>query len=343
MGARDLGLFVVIAVAGLAATASAPTALAEDFYAGKTLKIVVGSAAGGGYDGAARLASRHMAEFLPGNPRIVVQNMPGASGVKATNYLYSIAEKDGTVIAVFNSAMPYYEALGQLGIQFKSRELSWIGAMTQVANVVVVWHTTGIKTLDEVKSREVIMGALTDGGTMGGYPMLLNYALHTKFKVVPGYNSGTEVNLAMERGEVQGRGSNPWSSWKSTHMDWITQKKIVPLVQIGLKKDPDLPDVPLLTDLARNEEQSELFAFVSAPTGMERPFAAPPAIPKVRLAELRGAFDRMLKSEAFLEDARKTNTDIDPLSGPELEKVVAVLMSTPANVLEQVRAATGEK
>jgi len=339
MGTRALGCAVAMAVLGLFAAA----ALADDFYTGKTLKIVVGSAAGGGYDGAARIASRHMAAFLPGNPRIVVQNMPGASGVKATNYLYSIAEKDGTVTAVFNSAMPYYEALGQLGIQFKSRELSWIGAMTQVANVVVVWHTTGIQTLDEVKSREIVMGALTDGGTMGGYPMLLNYALKTKFKVVPGYNSGTEVNLAMERGEVQGRGSNPWSSWKSTHMDWIQEKKIVPLVQIGLKKDTDLPDVPLLVDLAQNEEQRELFAFVSAPTGMERPFAAPPGIPKERLAELRSAFDRMVKSEAFLEDARKTNTDIDPLSGPELEKVVGTLMSTPANVLQQVRVATGEK
>ncbi|MGE5537786.1 MAG: Bug family tripartite tricarboxylate transporter substrate binding protein [Gemmatimonas sp.] len=333
----------LLGAAVIAATVCAGSALAEDFYAGKTLKIVVGSAAGGGYDGAARLASRHMAGFLPGNPRIVVQNMPGASGVKATNYLYTIAEKDGTTIAVFNSAMPYYEALGQLGIQFKSRELSWIGAMTQVANVVVVWHTTGVKTLDEVKSREIIMGALTDGGTMGGYPLLLNYALGTKFKVVPGYHSGTEVNLAMERGEVQGRGSNPWTSWKSTHMDWIQQKKIVPLVQIGLKKDADLPDVPLLVDLAQNEDQRKLFEFVSAPTGMERPFAAPPGIPKERLAELRSAFDRMVKSEAFLEDARKTNTDIDPLSGPELEQVVARLMATPPNVLEQVRVATGEK
>ena len=238
---------------------------AADEPAAKTLRIIVGTSPGGGYEAYARLVARHLPDHLAGRPTAIVTNMPGASGITTANYLYTVAPKDGSVIATFNRSIPFNQALGQPGIRFSTEAFSWIGSLSQTAEVFAVWHTAGIATIEDAKKREILIGAQSSVGTNSVYPLLLNAALGTRFKVVTGYAGGLEVDHAMEVGEVQGRGANPWTSWKLDHADWIRDHKIVPLVQIGLKKETELPDVPLLTELAQNEAQHALFTFVSAP------------------------------------------------------------------------------
>src|SRR5712671_1948995 len=194
---------LICAAALLCATIVAGNhAAADEYYKGKTIRIIAGSEAGGMYDAFARIVSRHLGEHLPGRPTIVVADMPGASGVRATNYLHEVAPKDGTVLATFNKSMPFYQAMGEGGVRFKAQELSWIGALSQLNDVLSVWHTTGVTTIEQAKQREIIMGALSYIGTNWTYPVLLNALIGTKFKVVTGYPSGIAVDHAMEKGEV---------------------------------------------------------------------------------------------------------------------------------------------
>ena len=319
-------------------------AMAQDsFYAGREVRLIVGTGAGGGYDTYARLVARFLGDHIAGNPTFVVSTMPGASGVKAVNYLYSAAPKDGSLIATFNNAMPVYQAVKQPGIQFKCEDLSWIGSMSQLVSVVAVWHTAGVKTIEDAKKKEVIIGATGATGTMAGYPALINNTLGTKFKIVTGYEGGNQLNLAMERGEVQGRGTLSWSSVQSIKPDWITEKKIFPLVQIGPRKEDDLPNVPLLTDLAQNDEQRQMFQLVVLPSAMERPYAAPPGIPAARLNLLRRGFDAMVKAPDFLALVKKQDIDLAPSTGEEVQKIVDQIVNTPPDIVEKTRVAMAVK
>lgn len=327
---------LAILLAGLGGTAAA-----EGFYENKTIRLIVASSAGGGYDTNARLVAPHMKRFIPGDPNIIVVNMPGASGVKAVNHLYAVAPKDGSTFAAFNSAMPFLETIGASGVRFKSTELSWIGSLSQTVQTVVVWHTAGVRTLEDAKSKEVIMGGLGKAGTMVLFPKLLNSVFGTKFRVVIGYKGGRSVNMAMERGEVQGRGAGAWYTWKNRNPDWVRDGKIVPLVQIGPRKDPDLPNVPLLNDLAQNEEQLQMFKLLAGNTQIERPFAGPPQIPADRLATLRRAFDRTVQDPSFQAEAKKIGTELDPNTGEDVEKIVQEIANTPPAAIAKVKAAVG--
>jgi tripartite-type tricarboxylate transporter receptor subunit TctC len=318
----------------------ANSAGAEDYFRGKTIRIVVGTPTGGGYDTYARLIARHIGDAIPGKPAVIVSNMPGASGTKAAYYLYAIAPKDGTVIATFNKSMPLYQALGQVGVAFKTEQMAWIGSVSQTADVLAVWHTTGVKSIADAKRREVIMGADSGGGTMSAYPALLNAMLGTRFKIVLGYAGGNAVDHAMEQGEVEGRGSNPWSSWKATRPGWVKAGWVVPLVQIGLRKEPDLQDVPLLTDLAETDEERVMFRFVSAPASIERPFAGPPGMARGPLEILRRGFERVVRDPAFLAEAARQNLDVDPRSGEQVAKTVADIVGTPAAIVQKVKDIT---
>jgi tripartite-type tricarboxylate transporter receptor subunit TctC len=316
---------------------------AANFFAGKQIRIIVGTGAGGGYDTYARLTARHLGQFIPGNPTFVVENMPGASGIKAVNFLYSAAPKDGTVLATFNNAIPLYQATGQQGISFKSEELSWIGSLTQTATVIAVMQSAGVKTVEDVKKKEVILGATGGAGSKVTYPMMINNLLGTKFKIVAGYASSKPVMLAMERDEVQGDGGNPWSSWQLAKPDWIKEGKLVPLVQIGLKKEKDIPNVPLITELATSDEQRAMFAFISQPVAIQQPFAGPPGMPADRLAMFRQAFERMTKDPAFLAEVQKAKLDLDPLPGAEVERIARAVVNTPASIIQKVQAAMTPK
>lgn len=330
---------LVAAVAGFSSSATAQ----DSFYAGREVRLIVGTGAGGGYDTYARLVARYLGNHIPGNPTFVVSSMPGASGVKAVNYLYSAAPKDGSVIATFNNSMPVYQAIGQPGIQFKSEELSWLASMSQLVSVVAVWHTAGVNTIEDAKKKEIVMGATGAAGTMAGYPALLNNTLGTKFKIVTGYEGGNQLNLAMERGEVQGRGTLSWSSVQSLKPDWFAEKKVIPLVQFGPKKEPDLPHVPLLTDLAQDDVQRQMFQFVILPSAMERPFAGPPGIPAARVELLRRGFEAMAKNPELIEAAKKQDVDLVPLPGEEVQKIVATIVNTPPDIIERTKVAMAVK
>jgi len=330
-------LFAAVLAATIGANTARPAA-ADDYFKGKTIRIIAGSEAGGMYDTFGRLVSRHLADHLPGKPTIVVADMPGASGVRATNYLHEVAPKDGTVLATFNKSMPFYQAMGEGGIRFKAQEFSWIGALSQTNDTVAVWHTTGVKTIEDAKRREIIMGALSYIGTNWTYPVLLNALIGTKFKIVTGYPSGIAVDHAMEKGEVEGRGSNQWAAWKAIHPDWVREKKIVPLVQVGLGKEVELPDVPLLSELAQGEEQRRMLQFVSEAAAIDGPLAGPPGIPVEAFAVLRTAFNTMTKEAAFRAEAEKLSIDLGPLPGEAVEKIVASIMSTPPATVEKVKS-----
>jgi len=313
---------------------------ADGYYTGRSIRIIVGSGPGGSYDLYARLVARHLGRHILGSPTVTVSNMPGASGVEAANYLFNLAAKDGTVLGTFNKSMPFYELVGQSGIRFKSKEFTWIGCLSQTEDVVAVWHTTGVRSVEEARKRPIIMGALSKIGTMWTYPALLNAELGTQFTIVTGYASGTSVNHAMELGEIEGRGSNPWTSWKATQPEWVRDKKIVPILQIGLHKDPDLPHVPLLVDLASNEEQRLLFRLVSNSAAIDHPIVAPPRLaPDVRQI-LNEAFALMVRNADFLGDAKERALDLDPLSGEDLASVIRQIIDTPSEIVSQIQKLT---
>lgn len=338
-----LGAVLLAAIGLVQSTTLAPAQDPGSFFSGRQIKILVGTGAGRGYDAYARLTARHLGRHIAGNPTFVVESMPGASGIRAINHLYAAAPSDGTVIATFNSAMPFYQAVGQPGIRFKSEQLSWIGSLSQAPAVVVVWHAAGVRTIDDARRIDVIVGATGAAGTKAAYPALMNNTLGTRFKIVTGYEGGNAVTLAIERGEVQADGSSRWSSWHATRPEWVRDLKIIPLVQIGLRKDATLPDVPLLTDYAQGEEQRRMFELVGAPNALGQPFAGPPRLPPDRLAMLRRGFDRMARDPAFRAEAAAMKLDLDPLGGEEAEAVARLIVGTPSEIVQKVQAATAVK
>ena len=327
-------LFVTVAsTVFLAAPAFAQTP--ADFYKGKTVDMVIGFSVGGGYDVYARTVARFMGEQIPGKPRIVPKNMTGAGSRVAANFVYNVAPKDGTVLATADQSMPLEQAVGDAGITFDTRKFTWIGTPIFENNTLVTWHMSPVKTVEDAKRLEVAVGA-TGFNTSAQYPQVMNSLLGTKFKIIMGYPGGNEINLAMENGEVAGRGSNNWTSWKSTKPDWIRDKKINILVQIGLTKAADLPDVPLLMDLAKNEDDRLALKLVSAPPMVGRPVFSTPNVPDDRTKALRDAFDATMKDPAFLEEAKKTGLDINPIGGVELQKIVADIIDTPKPVRDRL-------
>jgi tripartite-type tricarboxylate transporter receptor subunit TctC len=344
---RSLKRLAACAASLLLALSAAAPAVAQDavesFYRGKQIRFYIGYAPGGGYDTYARLVGRFMGKHIPGHPEIVPQNMPGGGTRAAAGYVYNVAPKDGTALGIADQSLPLQQAVGDKSLQFDLTKFNYIGNPAADINTVAVWHTTGVKSIDDAKTKEVTIGA-TGPNTSAQIPMTINAVLGTKFKVVRGYPGGNDINLAMERGEVGGRGSSPWSTWKSTRPDWIKDKLITVIAQIGLTKTPELPGVPLLMDLATNEEDRAVLRLISAPATVGRPIFAPPGVPEERVKALRRAFDATMKDPEFVESARQASIDLDPVSGEELQKIVADIVNTPkpaaerlAKIFEQVQ------
>ena len=262
--------------------------------------------------------------------------MPGAGSRAAATWVYNVAPRDGTVLAAVDQSLSLQQAAGDKRINFDITKFIYIGNPASENNTTSTWHASGIKTIDDAKRREVTMGA-TGGSTSSQYPKAMNALLGTKFRIILGYPGGNDINLAMERGEVDGRGSNSWQSWKSTRAHWIAEKKINILVQIGLKKAADLPDVPLLMDLAANGEDRTLLRLLSASTYIGRPIFTTPETPPERVEALRKAFDAMVSDPAFLEQAKKEHFDIDAVSGDALQKLVSEVVSMPAAQGERLK------
>ena len=340
-GTRGLALAGLAALLSLAALQPAYSQQAvEDFYRGKQLDMVIGYSPGGTYDLYARLVARFLGNYIPGKPVIVPRNMPGAGSRVATKWVYAIAPKDGTVLATSDQSLSVEQAMGDKQLDVDTTKLVYIGNPNADNNTTVTWYTSGIKTIDDAKKKQVVMGA-TGGSTSSQYPKAMNALIGTKFKIIIGYPGGNEINLAMEKGEVDGRGSNAWGSWKATRPDWLRDKKINILVQIGLSKAPDLPDVPLLIDLARNDEDRALLKLLSASSTIGRPVFTTPGAPAERVQALRDAFDRMVKDPAFLAETEKEHFDINPVSGAEMQKIVADIVATPKPIADRLLSIIG--
>jgi tripartite-type tricarboxylate transporter receptor subunit TctC len=340
---KRANLVFVAPLAGLLVSVAAP-ALAqksvEEFYRGKKIDMIIGYSAGGTYDLYARLVARHLSNYLPGNPLIVPRNMPGGGSRSAVTWVYTGAPRDGTVLATADQSLAVEQAMGDKQLRLDTRELIYIGNPSADNNTTATWHTSPVKTIEDAKRIEAPMGA-TGGSTSSQYPKAMNALLGTKFRVIVGYPGGNDISLAMERGEVAGRGSNAWGAWKATRADWIREKKINILVQIGLRKAHDLPDVPLLIDLAKNDEDRAVLKLLSASTTIGRPIFTTPGVPEERVKALRDAFDRMVADPAFLEQAKKENLEIEPVSGDDLQKIVADIVATPKPIADRLQEIIG--
>jgi tripartite-type tricarboxylate transporter receptor subunit TctC len=333
------GIKALIGISVMAVSAHAdPVA---DFYHGKTLNLIIGTSSGNDYDTRGRLLARHLGHHLPGEPTIIPQNMPGVGGVKAANYLATIAPHDGTTLHMIMSNMMSSEAIGAQGVQFDTRKFFWVGTTSSTPNVTVSWYKSGVTSIEQLKTQQLIVGA--PNGTAGVlYVTAMNGLVGTKFKLVTGYPGGNEVNLAMERGEIDGRASNSWASWKSTHPDWVKDKKIVVLVQVGLKRAPDLADVPLLNELAKNDMDRAVLTFLSADTAIARSLVTTPDTPPERVAALRRAFDATMRDPEFLAEADKALLDIDPMTGEEAQKIADSIVNTPPDVVARAKLLLGD-
>ena len=309
-----------------------------DFYRGKTLTMLVATSPGGDYDLRARLVARHIGRHIPGEPTVIARNMPGAVGLQAANWLATQAPRDGTVLHAIMQNMSAHQALGGGKVEFDTRKFFWIGNTTDSPNVVNSWHTTGIRSIADVMERELVVGAPGTATSSVYYPKAMNALVGTKFRIVAGYPGGNDVNLAMERGEVGGRGSNSWASWKSTKPHWLAEKKIFMLVQIALRRHPELADVPLMTELAKNEDDRKVLAFLSADTGITRAFVTTPDTPRERVNALRRAFEATMKDPLFLAEAGKAGMDISAAGGEEAQKVANSIADTEPAVLARAKA-----
>jgi tripartite-type tricarboxylate transporter receptor subunit TctC len=326
----------LFATACLAAgTCAASAQSAADFYKGKTVQIVVGFGVGGGYDLYARALSRYLGKHLPGNPNVVVQNMEGAGSVRAANFVYAGSPQDGTVIAAVNQNMPMYQMLGGAGAKFEAAGMQWLGSMTNSNGLVYTWHSSGIKTLDDAKRQEVPMGAVGAASDSVIFPNLINEMVGTKFKPISGYAGSAQIHLAMERGEVMGRGGNSWASVQTANMSWIKENKINILVQVGFEKEPDLPQVPLLLDLVTDEDKKGVIRVVSLPTALGYGHWVAPGVPKDRMAALRTAYAAVMKDPEFLKETEKTGMVVRAQAGETLDGLVRQVTTAPRAVLDR--------
>ena len=321
----------------LAATQVAKADAISDFYHGKTMQMIIATSPGGDYDTRGRLLARHMNRLIPGEPTIIPQNMPGGVGIAAANHMAAAAPRDGTVLHMLMQNMPAHQAIGGQGVKFDTRKLIFVGNTTDTPNVINSWHTTGITKIEQVKTQELIVGAAGTATPAAYYPAALNAMAGTKFKIVAGYPGGNDVNLAMEKGEVGGRGSNSWASWKSLNPKWIAEGKVHILVQIGLQRAKDLPDVPLLFELATNEVDREVLRFISADTAISRSAVTTPDVPPERVKALRKAFMDTMKDAQFLGEANKMGLDISPLSGEESQAVADRIVAARPEVIERAK------
>jgi len=333
-------LTMLVAAMLIGAAASPAAADVADFYRGKRINFVIGYGTGGGYDIYARLFARFIGDHIPGNPTVVPQNMPGAGSRRAANWLYAVAPKDGTAIACLGQATPTDQALGQPGIQFDARKFNWIGNLVVVNNIMFVSAASGVATIDDARKKMLAIGASGASSPSVLYPLVSNNLLGTKFKVVPGYSSGSDINLAVERRELDGRGSDSWASMKSTHADWLRNHKVNILFQVGPRREPDLPDVPLWSELAGNESERQVLEILSGDVAVGRPILTAPDVPSDRVSALRKAFEETMADPQFIAAAKQANIYINPMGGEELQAVVNRIAGPSEAVHAMLRQAT---
>jgi tripartite-type tricarboxylate transporter receptor subunit TctC len=313
----------------------------EQFYTGKTMELIVGYPPGGSNDVYGRAVSRFLGKHLPGQPNIILRHMPGAGSIVAANHIYNVAPKDGTVLGLLAATNTIDEKLGATGVKFETAKFTWVGRVASSVNVTGMWHTSKIKNAKDALTIESTLGATGTGSTVYVYPNVLNRVVGTKFKMVMGYGGSSEAMLAMERGEVDGH-STSLEAYKSAHPEWITQKRVNFVVQYGLKRHPDLPDVPTCVELARNEEEAMILKTVVNATEIGKAILSTPNVPMERANALRAAFMSMVADNEFKGELDKMRVELTPMSGTELQSLVEEVGRIPDAVLEKIKAVYGK-
>jgi tripartite-type tricarboxylate transporter receptor subunit TctC len=318
----------VLALAALAAPAGAESV--EEFYKGRVVNLVVGQTPGGGYDLTARVVARYLGKHIPGDPTVVVQNMPGAGAIKAANYLYAIAPKNGSVISLFARYLVLEPLFSDQ--QWDSTQFVWLGSVSRDFSTCVTWYQSPVKTWQDALTTQFTTGGQSAGSEADTLSLALKNLLGAKIKLITGFPGSNEIVLAMERGEIDGMCGASYSSLKSRRADMLAQKRINILLQSALEKSSELPDVPLITDLTRDPEKIQILRLIVGTQGMARPFNAPPGIPEDRAAALRAAFDATMKDPDFVADATKMEIDVSPTSGAAMAALIKELYATPKDL-----------
>jgi tripartite-type tricarboxylate transporter receptor subunit TctC len=326
---RTVGLCVLLTLCS-----ALPGKADDSFYKGKTITFIIPTGTGGGYDTYSRVLARHIGRFLPGQPAVVAQNMPGAAGVRAANYLFNVAVKDGTVIGMVDQAVALDHTLQTPGLTADPVRFNWIGRLISNSAVLYAWHTARVQKIEDVFSHELIVS--TSGAASRLNWTVLNNLVGTKFKIITGYKGTTDSRLAMLRGEVEAL-SQPWAVLKVDGAQLLAEKKINLLLQTGIEKNSDLPELPRMIELAKNEDDRRLLALFSSPSTVGRSVVAPPGVPAERVAALRQAFTTAIHDPALLNEARQLKLELDPLDGAALQAENAKSGSVPAELVARAR------
>jgi len=343
---KSLVRLAAVAAAVSFAWAAKADAIA-DFYAGKQVFIEIGSTAGGGYDAYGRLVVRHLGDHIPGRPSVVAKNMPGAGSLKVANYIYNQAAKDGTEIGapqngvVFEKIFYTLSANGENAL-FDATKFTWLGSANESVYVTVSWHTSPVKTFQDMLTHELIVGATQASTDNYIQAVMLNKMFGAKLKLVTGYSGSSAVSLALERGEIGGVVGNDWSTVMATKPQWVTEKQVNLLLTVGLTSRPELNGVPSALDLAKTEEDRKVLELICAKYGMSRPFMAPPSLPPDRAKALRAAFEASLKDPKLLADAKKQRMEIHLVTGDEVEALVRKIFAAPPELAARARSVLKE-
>jgi tripartite-type tricarboxylate transporter receptor subunit TctC len=310
-----------------------------DFYRGRTVTLYVGYSVGGGYDNYARVLARHLGNHIPGNPSVLPQNMPGAGSLRALNYLYNAAPKDGSAIGTFGRGLAMEPLIGTSPTQFDARKLVWLGSGSDEISLCGTWHTSRVKTWSDMQTIPFTVGGEGSGSDPDIFAAMMKKVFGVKLRTVSGYPGSAELALAVERQEIDGRCGWSLSSLRQMRPDWLPSRQFNPIVQLNLEKSPELPDVPAITEFARTEAQHQILKLVLSRQSMARPFAAPPDVPADRAQALRAAFDRTVADRAFIDEARAAGLEVNPVSGLEIDRLIGELYQTPPDVVAQAKAA----
>jgi tripartite-type tricarboxylate transporter receptor subunit TctC len=316
-----------------------------DFYRGKSVTLMVSVAAGGGYDVWARLLGRHLGRNIPGQPNVVVQNMPGSGGLRVMNLLNTVTPRDGTAIAIVHSTAPLTPLLEPQRANFKADTYGWIGSMTRESSFCLGWHKAEVRTFADLSSKQLIVGSTGAGSHMELYPRLMNSLFGTRFKVVGGYPGGNDIYVAMESGEVEGRCGVTMPALRNVRPEWLKDRKINFIIQTGLRPESDelLKDAPVLMNLARNDTDRAVMELMFANGEFQIPVLAPPGLAPARLQGLRDAFRRTLEDPLLLEEAGRQRMDIRYVSGQDVERLITKAYATPRSIIEAATAATAAR
>jgi tripartite-type tricarboxylate transporter receptor subunit TctC len=333
------------AIAGVVACAS--TAIAQEdvaqFYAGKTVRIIVGIGVGSGYDTTARIIGRHIGKHIPGKPDVIVANQPGAGSATMSNALYASGAKDGTVIGAPFNGMPTMPLLQPEAARFDPTKLGWVGSANRATQATYVWHTAPIKTIEDIFKQEFVVGSQAPGSSQHDYPAVANVLFGTKFKIVNGYEATPKIHLAMERGEVMGSASTSYSTVKAITGSWLQEKKISVIGQWSLRKHAELQNVPMWLDFAKTEQQKQALRLLLVRLEFGVPYFTPPGVPPARLDALRRAFDATMKDPAYRAESEKAKLEVDPMTGEEVQALVEEAARTPPEIAKLVRDAMAVK